>query len=121
MPYFVLVMGIIIMFFGGYLIKKENKVNGEAFQGLVEEQGRDKGGLLRLMAANEDLKNQLYHLESKLDQISAHLEQMEVDKPATDHQADRPIGPDYWAAANKIAEMKRSNMSVVHIAASLNM
>lgn len=120
MPYFVLALGIIMVFYGGYLIKKENKENVEVFQGLVEEQGRDKDEFIKLMAANEDLKVHLYHLESQLDHISAQLEQVEEDK-AAQYQTDKPIGPDYWAAADKIAEMKRSNMSLDQIAASLNM
>ena len=74
LSYFLLVIGLILIFIGGYLLKKENKVKGESFQELLEEQNTDKTEYIKLLAGNQGLKIQLDTIEDKLEHISVQLE-----------------------------------------------
>ena len=118
MLYFLMSAGILLILCGGYFIKREKQGEqgkGEDFQAVVEEQEQKNGEFIRLLAANQDLKIRLESVEDKLDGISTRLE-----RPGQISE-DKTVGPDYGAAACKIAEMKKKNMSVDDMAAALHM
>ena len=109
-----LTVGILLIVWGGYLVRKEKQgEETETFQEVLVEQGREKGDFIRLLAANQDLKERLESVENKLDGMAVRLEQVRGDEPKTD--------PDYGEAAYKIAEMTKKKLSVEEMATSLHM
>jgi seryl-tRNA synthetase len=56
------------------LLKKENNVRKEKFQGLLNMHNTDNEEYIRLLAANQDLKARLDSIENKLDQFMDQVE-----------------------------------------------
>lgn len=124
MLYFLIATGMILIFFGGYLIKKENKEHGEIFQEIMEEQQKDNDGYIKLFALNYEMKDRLLSVEDKLDHILDRMEHVQQSQPNKPEYRATPVRqdstPDYEAAAIKIREMTDKNMSVEEMAAALN-
>ena len=77
MPYFLLAAGLLLIVYGGFLLKKENQIHGEGFHDLLAEQSRDREEYIKLLAGNQDLKLRLNSVEAKLDHVSDQLERMD--------------------------------------------
>ena len=81
MPYFLLAIGFFLLLYGGYLLKKENNVQGEGFHELLEEQNRDREEYIKLLAGNQDLKGRLDSVETKLDYITGKMDLLHKSQP----------------------------------------
>ncbi|HHY81535.1 MAG TPA: hypothetical protein GX505_02520 [Clostridiales bacterium] len=111
MPYLLLSVGIILLIYGGYLLKKENDVN-RSFQELLDEQNRDKGDYVKLLAANLEVKTRLDSLETRLEYILDRLDQ--IHKSAS-------IDSDWDTAANQAGTIEAGVLPEKITKTSLNM
>ena len=75
MLYLLLSVGVFLIVCGGYLILREKRTRGMVFREVVKDQDRENGDWIRLLAANQELKEQMETVEKKLDGISDRLEQ----------------------------------------------
>lgn len=95
MPYFLLVLGLFLLFYGGYLLKKENNDRKEEFRELLDIQNADNKEYVKLLAVNQELKTQLGSIENKLTQF---LNQVEF---AHKYRQNRP---EYYSASDNLDE-----------------
>ncbi|SJZ52457.1 DUF6115 domain-containing protein [Garciella nitratireducens] len=76
MLYFLLFLGILLIFYGKRSIKRKEEVSGEAFQEiLLEEQGKDRKALL----INYELKTQLLTIQDHLEWLISKIEDLEEE------------------------------------------
>jgi len=70
MIWFLSVIGLLLVIYGGYLIKKENiEKRGESFNQILEDKREDRDGSVELAAITYEMQARLASVEDKLDKV----------------------------------------------------
>jgi hypothetical protein len=112
LPYLLPVIGFILILYGGYLLKKESKEQGTEFKELLDKQNRDSEEYNKPAAKNQDIKNRLDSVESKLGRILDILESMCRHQPGC---------PGYVSTVDKAEKVNNEELSAEDTDTSRNM